>query len=77
MNIGDAIRKRINDLCFEYSITLNKLCTMSGITQSTLDNFMRGNSKTPTVQTISYICDGLGIKIYDFFNSPIFDEIDE
>lgn len=77
MTIGDATRTRILKLCKERNITINKLCTLSGITQSTIDNFMRGNTKNLTLQTLLYICEGLNIKIIDFFNDNLFDNLDE
>lgn len=77
MTIGDATRTRILKLCKERNITINKLCTLSGITQSTIDNFMRGNTKNLTLQALLYICEGLNIKIIDFFNDNLFDNLDE
>lgn len=77
MNIGDATREKILKLCNERNITLDKLCILSGITQLTIDNFMRKNTKTITLQTLQYICKGLNIKVYDFFNETLFDELDE
>ena len=77
MTIGDATRTRILKLCKERNITINKLCTLSGITQSTIDNFMRGNTKNLTLQTLLYICERLNIKIIDFFNDNLFDNLDE
>lgn len=38
MNIGEATKLRILELCNENMITVNKLATISGITQSTLSN---------------------------------------
>lgn len=77
MNIGDATRKRIINLCKERNITINKLSTLSGVTQSTIDNLMKGNSKTPTLQTVSYICEGLDMKLSEFFDNKIFDNLDD
>lgn len=77
MNVGNSTRQRIINLCDERNITINKLCTLSGITQSTIDNLIRGNSKTPTLQTITYLCEGLNIKLHDFFNDKLFDNLDE
>ena len=77
MTISEATQKRIIELCNERNITINKLATLSGITQSTLNNIVKGNSKTPTLQTIVYLCDGFNIEIVDFFNSDIFKNLDE
>lgn len=72
MNIGEVVVKRILELCKERDITLNKLATVSGITQSTLNNIVSGRNKSPTVSTVKKICDGLEITIVDFFNTEDF-----
>ena len=45
MTIKRAISQRIIQLCQENKITLNKLSTISGITQSTLNDVVYGKSK--------------------------------
>lgn len=77
MTISEATQKRIIELCRERNITINKLATLSGITQSTLSNIVNGNSKTPTLQTIVYLCAGFNIELIEFFNSNLFKELDE
>ena len=77
MMIGPAVQKRILELCTEKSITVNKLATMSGITQSTLNNIISGRNNSTTISTIKKICDGLDISIQDFFNSDIFDDLEQ
>lgn len=72
MNTGEAIVKRILELCKENNITLNKLANISGITQSTLNNIISGRNNSVTVSTIKKICDGLEITIVDFFNTEDF-----
>ena len=72
MNIGEAVVKRILELCKENDITINKLSTLSGITQSTLNNIVSGRNNSATVSTIKKICDGLNITIVDFFNTDDF-----
>ena len=72
MNVGQAVRKRIAELCEEKGISENKLANISGITQSTLNNIMSGRNNSTTISTIQKICDGLEITITDFFDSPIF-----
>ena len=69
MTIGMAVRERILELCRENRITVNKLATISGITQSTLNNIVSGRNNSATVATIKKICDGLNITIQDFFNA--------
>ena len=49
MNIGEAVRERIIELCRENDISINKLCTMSGVTQSTVNNIVSGRNNSATV----------------------------
>ena len=77
MNIGEACRIRIRELCRERDITPNKLSIMSGITQSTLNNIISGRNNSATVSTIKKLCDGLGISVIDFFNNPIFENLEQ
>ncbi len=77
MNIGNAVRLRILELCNENNITVNKLATVCGITQSTLNNIINGRNNSTTVSTIKKICDGLNIEIIDFFSSPLFNNLEQ
>ena len=76
MNIGQAVRARILELCDERNISVNKLCSMSGVTQSTVNNIISGRNNSATVSTIKKLCDGLGITIIDFFNDDLFKDIE-
>lgn len=77
MNVGMAVRKRILDLCEERGITINKLATISGVTQSTLNNIVSGRNNSATVSTVKKLCDGLDISILDFFSSPLFLDLEQ
>lgn len=61
MNIGEAVKERILELCRERDISINKLCSMSGVTQSTVNNIISGRNRSATVSTVKKLCDGLGI----------------
>ena len=77
MKIGEAVRLRIKDLCAQRRITLNKLATISGVTQSTLNNIVTGRNNSATVSTIQKICNGLDISIFDFFNDDLFINLEQ
>ena len=77
MNIGEAVKARILELCAQYNISINKLSSMSGVTQSTLNNIVSGRNNSTTVSTIKKLCDGLGITIQDFFNSYLFQDLEQ
>ena len=72
MEIGEAVRERILALCRERNISINKLCSLSGVTQSTVNNIISGRNRSATISTIKKLCDGLGITIDEFFHSEIF-----
>ena len=77
MNIGEAVRLRIIELCGSHNITLNKLSTVCGITQSTLNNIVSGRNNSTTISTIKKLCDGLEISVCDFFDSEIFLQLEQ
>ena len=77
MRVNEAVKQRIFELCKEHHITLNKLSTICGITQCTLNNIVSGRNATTTISTIQKICDGLEITIVDFFSSPLFDNLEQ
>ena len=72
MLIGEAVKLRILELCAQRELSINKLCIISGITQSTVNNIVSGRNNSVTVSTIKKICDGLDITIQDFFDSALF-----
>jgi len=72
MTVGEAVRQRIIQLCDERSISINKLSSISGVTQSTVNNIVSGRNNSATISTIKKLCDGLGITIDEFFHSELF-----
>ncbi len=77
MNIGEATRLRILELCRMRGITVNKLSTVCGITQSTLNNIVSGRNNSATVSTVKKICDGLEISVIQFFSSDLFVDLEQ
>lgn len=77
MRVGDAVRLRILELCRERNLSVNKLSGMCGLTQSTLNNIVSGRNNSATVATIKKICDGLEIPILQFFDCPLFEDLEQ
>ena len=77
MTIGEAVRQRIIQLCQEHDISINKLSSISGITQATVNNIVSGRNNSTTVSTIKKLCDGLGITINEFFQSDLFKNLEQ
>lgn len=66
MDVG----RRIKTLREAKGLTVNKLANIAGISQSFLRDIELGN-KNPTVETLSYFCEALGISLSDFFDDDI------
>lgn len=77
MDIGEAVKERILELCREENISINKLCSLSGVTQSTVNNIVSGRNHSATVSTIKKLCDGLDITIEEFFHSELFLDLEQ
>ncbi|MBQ3194163.1 MAG: helix-turn-helix transcriptional regulator [Oscillospiraceae bacterium] len=77
MRSKEAIRLRILQLCRENGITVNHLCRISGITQSTINNIVCGRNNSTTVSTVQKICDGLCIDLPVFFDSELFRNLEQ
>ncbi|MCK9478146.1 MAG: helix-turn-helix transcriptional regulator [Firmicutes bacterium] len=77
MNIGEAVKYRIINLCALRKITINKLGTMSGVTRSTINNIVGGRNNSTTISTIKKLCDGLGISIIEFFDDDVFKNLEQ
>ena len=74
MNDGEAVNGRIAELCRERDISINKLCNMSGVTQSIVNNnIVSGRNSSATISTIKKLCDGWDITIQFFASNPFAD----
>ncbi|HIT61867.1 MAG TPA: helix-turn-helix domain-containing protein [Candidatus Caccovivens faecavium] len=74
----DAIRIRLKQLIKANGTNYNDLAHKSGVTASTIKTiFYCKTAKSTTVYTISLICGGLGMTVYDFFNDDIFKDVDD
>lgn len=70
MTYSDVIIKRLNDLCKEKGITINKLATLSGITQSTVENIISGKTKNPKLKTLHRLSIGLDMTVSELLDFP-------
>lgn len=77
MELKEAITDRILALCQQRGISVNKLCNMSVVTQSTVNNIINRKNNTTPVSTIKKLCDGLDITLGEFFSTPEFDRLEQ
>lgn len=74
MTYSDAIIKRLNDICIEKKITTNRLATLAGITQSTVDNLMKGKTRNPKLKTLHKLAIGLNMTVSELLDFPEMNE---
>ena len=76
MNAKEAVARRIQALCLERGIAVNTLANMSGVAPSTIYSMLNTKSKNPGIVSIQKICDGLEISIREFFDDPLFENLE-
>lgn len=77
MNTKEAVAKRIVELCDEKKIAINALANISGVSPSTVYSMLNEKSQNPGVVSLKKLCDGFEITLRQFFDSPIFDDIEQ
>lgn len=75
MTYSDAVIKRLTELCTERNITVNKLASLSGITQSTVDNLIKGKTKNPKLKTLHKLAIGLDMTVAELLDFPEMNEV--
>lgn len=70
MTYSEIYALRIRNLCKERKITINKLATLAGLKQSTVDNILRGTSKNPKVRTLHKIANVFNMTLGEFLDFP-------
>ena len=74
MKLNEAISKRLSELLKEKGMTQYQLFMKSGVPKSTIGNVINCSYDSVKLRVIHEMCQGLGIEISDFFNSPLFAE---
>ena len=77
MNTCIAVKNRLLELCGEKHLSIHKLAIESAVPPSTIKNILYGNSQNPGIVTIKMLCDGLNISLIDFFDTPVFRDLEQ
>lgn len=77
MNTKEAVAKRIIELCDQRNLTVNALANISGVSPSTIYSMLNEKSQNPGVVSLKKICDGLEISLRSFFDSDLFDSLEQ
>lgn len=75
MTYSDAVIKRLTELCAERNITVNKLASLSGITQFTVDNLIKGKTRNPKLKTLHKLAVGLNMTVSELLDFPEMNEV--
>jgi DNA-binding Xre family transcriptional regulator len=76
-NLKNAVVERFKQLCDERNIKPNALANLAGVTPSTVYSLFDVNRNTVQLKTIKILCDGLEIKLSDFFDTDTFDNLEQ
>lgn len=77
MDTYTAVKNRLLVLCGEKNMAIHKLAMESAVAPSTIKNILYGKSQNPGIVTIKMLCDGLGITLTQFFDTPEFRELEQ
>lgn len=79
MTYADAIAKRLLEICEQENITVNRLCTLSGVSHTTIQDIITGKTRNITLRTLHRLAIGLNMtlsELLDFteMNETIFED---
>ena len=76
MNAKAAVARRIQELCVQRGLAINALANLCGVPPSTIYSMLNAKSQNPGIISIQKICDGLEISVREFFDDPLFENLD-
>lgn len=74
MQLKEAVSTRLKELLQERNMTQYQLYIKSGVPKSTISNVLQGSYDSVKLRIIHEMCQGLGISMTEFFQSPYFQE---
>ena len=77
MTVKEAVVARFVEILKERNMRPNELANLSGITPSTVYSMLDARRKELSINVIKKLCDGLDMTLGEFFNAPIFDELEQ
>ena len=77
MDTYTTVKNRILQLLGEKKMSIHKLAMESAVAPSSVKNILYGKSQNPGIVTLKMLCDGFGISIVDFFDTPEFAELEQ
>lgn len=75
MQLNQAVSMRVAELLRQRGMTQYQLSVKSGVPKTTLNNIIHCTYDSVKLRIIHEICQGFEISITEFFQSPLFDEV--
>lgn len=72
MTIAEALSARLTELMEEKHLTAYRLSMLTGVNQTTIGDIKHKRNVAVNVRVLFELCQGLGIEIVEFFDSPLF-----
>ena len=78
MTLAEALSIRLTELMDEKHLTAYRLSMLTGVNQTTIADIKKKRTNSVNLRVVFELCQGLGIEIVEFFDSPLFktDNID-
>ena len=76
MNAKEVVARRIQELCVQRGLAINALANLCGVPPSTIYSMLNAKSQNPGIISIQKVCDGLEISVREFFDDPLFENLD-
>ena len=73
MQLNEAVSLRLRELLAERNMTQYQLYMKSGVPKSTIGNVINCAYDSVKMRIIYEMCQGLGMDLKDFFQSPLFE----
>lgn len=77
MDAKEAVARRILEICSQRNLSIHSLATFSGVSPSTVYSMLNKKSQNPGVVSLKKLCDGLDMSLREFFDSPLFDDLEQ
>lgn len=77
MTICEATSYRIAELCKQKNVSGYYVSYKAGMPSSTYKSIVNGKSKNPGIVNINKIAEGLGVTIREFYDSDLFDDLEQ
>lgn len=76
-NDSELIAARLLQIIEDRNLTINRVATLAGMGQSSVNAIFRGASASPKIGTLRKIASGLDMSLIDLLDFPPYNEVNE